>query len=354
MEASISFAAKVPVFCGQNYQVWSIKMMAFLRAFDLWDAVEHDIDPPPFTEKRIVEKVLVSLPEKFEHKISSLEDSKDMTQMKLSELVNALQAVEQRKAIRQEVEGAVEGAFIANERGKGQFKYDEEMQFLDKSGKEKRDFQKDQQNNNCRGKKEPYPPCPHCGKMTHTTTYCWFRPGVKCRSCKQFGHVEKVCKAKAKQYEKVQVAENVDQEVEELFVVVVVESCSSMFLGSNSWFIDSGCTHHMTSNLAIFKTLDRSYFSMVRLGNGELVEVKGKGTVTVNTPTGIRYICDVLYVPYLSQNLISVGQLLENDYSVHFHDECVDVVDKLGVKLFTAGMNHRNFSVDWSQTEIKA
>ncbi|GKV32940.1 hypothetical protein SLEP1_g41503 [Rubroshorea leprosula] len=281
MEASISLAAKVPVVCGQNYQVWSIKMMAYLRAFDLWDAVEHDIDPPPFTEKRIVEKVLVSLPEKFEHKISSLEDSKDMTQMTLSELVNALQAVEQRKAIRQEAEGAVEGAFIANEKGKGQFKYDEERQFLDKSGKEKRDFQKDQQNNNCRGKKEPYPPCPHCGKMTHTTTYCWFRPGLNA------AHVR---------------------------------------------------------NLAMLK----------RLGNGELVEVKGKGTVTVNTPTGIRYICDVLYVPYLSQNLISVGQLLENDYSVHFHDECVDVVDKLGVKLFTAGMNHRNFSVDWSQTEIKA
>ncbi|GKV44345.1 hypothetical protein SLEP1_g51539 [Rubroshorea leprosula] len=260
------------------------------------------------TEKRIVDKVLVSLPEKFEHKISSLEDSKDMTQMTLSELVNVLQVVEQRKAIRQEAEGAVEGAFIANESGKGQFKEDdEEKQFLDKSGKEKRDFQNDQQSSNYRSEKKPYPPCLHCGKMTHLATYCWFRPGVKCKSCKQFGHVEKVCKAKAKQYEKAQVAKNVDQKVEELFMAAVVESCSSTFLGSNSWLIDNGCTHHMTSNLAIFKTLDRSYFSMVRLGNGaifktldrsyfsmvrlgngEVVEVKGKGTVIVNTPTALR------------------------------------------------------------------
>ncbi|GLT61621.1 hypothetical protein SLA2020_343160 [Shorea laevis] len=45
-------------------------------------------------DKAIVEKVLVSLPEKFEHKISSLEDSKDLFQFSLNELVNALQAVE--------------------------------------------------------------------------------------------------------------------------------------------------------------------------------------------------------------------------------------------------------------------
>ena len=43
---------------------------------------------------RVVEKVLVSLHEKFESKISSLEDSKVLSQISLSELVNALQAPE--------------------------------------------------------------------------------------------------------------------------------------------------------------------------------------------------------------------------------------------------------------------
>ena len=41
-------------------------------------------------ERRIVEKVLVSLPEKFESKISSLEDSKDLSKLTLTEVVNAL------------------------------------------------------------------------------------------------------------------------------------------------------------------------------------------------------------------------------------------------------------------------
>jgi hypothetical protein len=51
-------------------------------------------------DTRIVEKVLVSLLEKFEHKICFLEDSKDFSEMSLQELVNALQAVEQRQAYR--------------------------------------------------------------------------------------------------------------------------------------------------------------------------------------------------------------------------------------------------------------
>ena len=41
-------------------------------------------------DRRIMEKVLVSLPERFEAKISSLEESRDVTQITLTELVNSL------------------------------------------------------------------------------------------------------------------------------------------------------------------------------------------------------------------------------------------------------------------------
>ncbi|KAL0374306.1 UNVERIFIED_CONTAM: hypothetical protein Sradi_3346300 [Sesamum radiatum] len=53
-------------------------------------------------EKRIVEKVIVTLPERFEAKISSLEDTWDLLQLTLQELANVLQVVEQRKAFREE------------------------------------------------------------------------------------------------------------------------------------------------------------------------------------------------------------------------------------------------------------
>ena len=54
------------------------------------------------THQRVVEKVLVSLPKRFESKISSLEDSKDISKISLSELVHVFQAQEQRRSMRQE------------------------------------------------------------------------------------------------------------------------------------------------------------------------------------------------------------------------------------------------------------
>jgi hypothetical protein len=44
-----------------------------------------------FSDDRIVQKILVTMPEKYESKISSLE-SKDITNISLREFVNALRA----------------------------------------------------------------------------------------------------------------------------------------------------------------------------------------------------------------------------------------------------------------------
>ncbi|XP_022743976.1 uncharacterized protein LOC111294939 [Durio zibethinus] len=212
-----------PIFSGENYQIWAVKMKTYLSAFDLWKVVENEKEPPQLpanptvtqmknyseekakrykaksciefsvsddifirimtcetakqawdvlkeefqgsdktrqmqvlnlrrefevlkmkefknlkeyndrlmkivnkirllgeelSDKRIVEKVLVSLPERFESKISSLEDSNDLTKITLAELFNALQAQEQRRAIRQE--DSTEGAFTAKKKGKMQ------------------------------------------------------------------------------------------------------------------------------------------------------------------------------------------------------------------------------------------
>ena len=54
------------------------------------------------TNQRVVEKVLVNLPERFEHKIASFEDSKDLTIMSIGELVSFLQAMEQGQNMKRE------------------------------------------------------------------------------------------------------------------------------------------------------------------------------------------------------------------------------------------------------------
>ncbi|WRX29372.1 Reverse transcriptase [Theobroma cacao] len=62
-------------------------------------------------EERLINKMLVSLPERYKSKISSLEDSRDIEQMTLKELVNALEGLEQKKAVREK--GLIESALIA-------------------------------------------------------------------------------------------------------------------------------------------------------------------------------------------------------------------------------------------------
>ena len=69
-----------------------------------------------FPTQRIVEKLLVSLPEMYESKISSLEDSKDLSKISFVELINALQAVDQRRTMRREAnEQVVDVAYLAKE-----------------------------------------------------------------------------------------------------------------------------------------------------------------------------------------------------------------------------------------------
>lgn len=113
-----------------------------------------------FKDDRIVEKILVTIPERFESKISSLEESKDLSTISVKELISALQAQEQRRAFRQD--NVIEGALYAQSR------------------KEKGN----------------YPLCKHCKRKTHLEKFCWWRPNAICGNCKQAGHVTKVCKNK--------------------------------------------------------------------------------------------------------------------------------------------------------------
>ncbi|KAL6347263.1 hypothetical protein AAG906_013699 [Vitis piasezkii] len=97
---------------------------------------------------------------------------------------------------------------------------------------------------------------------------------------------------------------------------------------NNVWFLDNGCTNHMIGNKNIFLDMDTTINSQVKMGNGDLVNVKGKDTVGIQTKVGTKYIRDVLLVPALEQNLLSVGQLVEHGYKLHFEDNECTIYDK--------------------------
>ena len=49
-----------------------------------------------FTDQKVVEKIMVSVPQKFEAKISAIEESCDLQSLTIAELTNKLHAQEQR------------------------------------------------------------------------------------------------------------------------------------------------------------------------------------------------------------------------------------------------------------------
>lgn len=125
-----------------------------------------------------MEKILVTVPERYEASITTLENTKDLSKITLAGVLHALRAQEQRRLMRQD--HVVEGALPAKHHEVGS---SQSSQSKDK------------------GKKKNYPPCEHCGKMGHPPFRCWRRPDAKCNKCNQLGHEVVICKGKFQQPE---------------------------------------------------------------------------------------------------------------------------------------------------------
>ena len=92
-----------------------------------------------------------------------------------------------------------------------------------------------------------------------------------------------ICKRKIQQQEAY--AQVADQEEEnQLFV----STCFSGSDSSESWLIDRGCTNHMTHDKELFKELRCIEISKVRIGNGQHIAVKGKGTIAITSCLGTK------------------------------------------------------------------
>ncbi|TXG64801.1 hypothetical protein EZV62_011795 [Acer yangbiense] len=89
----------------------------------------------------------------------------------------------------------------------------------------------------------------------------------------------------------------------------------------NKWFLDSGCSNHMCGEKEMFTQLDESFTSSVKFGNDTTVPVMGKGKISITLKDGSQNaISDVLFVPNLHKNLLSVGQLSEKGYDIRIHE----------------------------------
>ncbi|XP_021285466.1 uncharacterized protein LOC110417427 [Herrania umbratica] len=126
------------------------------------------------------------------------------------------------------------------------------------------------------------------------------------------GHVERVCKNKFDANEKItNTAENVEASKEQLFMATY-----NNMTDDAQWLLDSGNSNHVTPNSLLFTQLDTCYHSRVKIGNGMYLNVVGRRTVGIQTPSSQRYVDDVLLVPDIPHNLLGVGQMIEKHYTL--------------------------------------
>ena len=86
------------------------------------------------------------------------------------------------------------------------------------------------------------------------------------------------------------------------------------------WYVDSGASTHMTGNkhwLEDFKEINKG--AQNYLGADRSHQIKGCGKVSVILPDGnIKQVYNVMYVPGITKNLISVSMITYQDLNVEF------------------------------------
>lgn len=84
-----------------------------------------------------------------------------------------------------------------------------------------------------------------------------------------------------------------------------------------SWYLDTGCSNHMTGNKNWLIDLDKSIKGTVRFADNSTIRAEGLGKIMITRKDGRSvYMHNVLYVPTMKNNLLSLGQLLEKGYTM--------------------------------------
>ncbi|KAG8485451.1 hypothetical protein CXB51_021502 [Gossypium anomalum] len=309
-----------PVFAGENYHMWVVKMKTYLQAQDLWSVVENDVEPPPLRANPMIAQmrqhaeesnkkhkalaclqngvsdviftriIACNIPNEAWERLKEEFMGSDKTRQQ--QLINLRRDFENLKMKESETIKQYSDRIMVTVNS---------IRLLGEDFSESRVVEKRERPRKDAGKRR-FPPCIHCKKTTHLEKYCWYRPDIQCRSCKQFGHVEKD---------------------EHVFTASCFTTSSKV---KCNWLVGSGCTHHMAADESLFKDLDRSFASKIKIGNRNLIEAKGKGNVVINTGSD-----------FYSQEMISVGMV----------DKCFMLdVNQLEKKAYTslvdnAGLRHR-------------
>ena len=95
----------------------------------------------------------------------------------------------------------------------------------------------------------------------------------------------------------------------------------SSYMGS-VWYLNSGASFHMTGDKELFSDLEEKDLQMhIEMGNDGRYSATGIGTITFERESGNPFLLkDVMHVPGLKKNLVSVAMLEDKGYDVVFSE----------------------------------
>lgn len=159
-----------------------------------------------------------------------------------------------------------------------------------------------------------------------------------CFFCKKPGHLKQECRKYLKwkeknpdktksTFHKVKLVSNECKENDDYCFHVVKQDEYE----NDVWYIDSGASSHMSSNESFFKTLNTEYNKNIVLADGNVLTTQGigEGILKCNYGSRVRNITvkDVLFVPELKGNLISVAKLTQQGLKVIFENNSCSIYE---------------------------
>ncbi|CAL1371113.1 unnamed protein product [Linum trigynum] len=187
--------------------------------------------------------------------------------------------------------------------------------------------------------------CHHCHLKGHTQKFCWKRNW--CVYCKKDGHIipdfpslqvrvrdassSSGGSSQARPAFATQPAESVGSDVvtpgalEQLVSKAVASAFASLQVSGKPlpWILDSACFNHTTERLSALENVHPGPGILLQVANGNNLTVEGEGTVSQPAIT----LPSTFHVPALVPNLVSVGQLTDQNCWVVFAPSGCSVQD---------------------------
>ncbi|XP_073138522.1 uncharacterized protein [Henckelia pumila] len=116
---------------------------------------------------------------------------------------------------------------------------------------------------------------------------------------------------------------------------------------NTTWYLDSGCSRHMTGNKDLLSEIIQYKGPKIIFGDNSKGRTVGKGKITHCN----IIINDVLFVDNLCYNLINISQLCDNGYTVEFHKHTC-MIKSSNDDIMLTGLREQNaYRLNWQSEQ---